>query len=165
MLERGSHLFAIVQGSVYDDMRREEAEALAAMGFPGYAIGGVSVGWDWNGEQMRYDRSQGGSLHIDKTYGQIGAENVVVLVVEYRPSAVDRNSPEAQTLGEGPVFVFSNGQVVRGRWSREAEIDPFTLVDDAGGPIELTPGQTWIELANVVGTDDAGNPRADLDFS
>ncbi|MEZ5276657.1 MAG: tRNA guanosine(34) transglycosylase Tgt [Opitutaceae bacterium] len=44
MLERRSHLFAIVQGSVYDDMRREEAEALAAMGFPGYAIGGVSVG-------------------------------------------------------------------------------------------------------------------------
>ena len=44
LLGRGSHLFAIVQGSVYDDMRREEAEALSVMGFPGYAIGGVSVG-------------------------------------------------------------------------------------------------------------------------
>ena len=37
-------LFGIVQGSVYDDLRRDSALALAALGFPGYAIGGVSVG-------------------------------------------------------------------------------------------------------------------------
>ncbi len=37
-------LFGIVQGSVYDDLRRECAEAMTAMDFPGYAIGGVSVG-------------------------------------------------------------------------------------------------------------------------
>jgi queuine tRNA-ribosyltransferase len=37
-------LFGIVQGSVYQDLRRECARALTAMNFPGYAIGGVSVG-------------------------------------------------------------------------------------------------------------------------
>ena len=37
-------LFGIVQGSVYEDLRRECAQALTAMDFPGYAIGGVSVG-------------------------------------------------------------------------------------------------------------------------
>ena len=37
-------LFGIVQGSVYEDLRRECARALAEMDFPGYAIGGVSVG-------------------------------------------------------------------------------------------------------------------------
>ncbi|WP_225073556.1 tRNA guanosine(34) transglycosylase Tgt [Desulfuromonas sp. CSMB_57] len=37
-------LFGIVQGSVYEDLRRDCAMALAAMDFPGYAIGGVSVG-------------------------------------------------------------------------------------------------------------------------
>jgi len=37
-------LFGIAQGGVYEDLRRECAEALAAMDFPGYAIGGVSVG-------------------------------------------------------------------------------------------------------------------------
>jgi queuine tRNA-ribosyltransferase len=36
--------FGIVQGSSYADLRRESAEALAALDFPGYAIGGVSVG-------------------------------------------------------------------------------------------------------------------------
>jgi queuine tRNA-ribosyltransferase len=37
-------LFGIVQGSAYDDLRRESAEALVQIDFDGYAIGGVSVG-------------------------------------------------------------------------------------------------------------------------
>jgi len=40
----GHHLFAIVQGSTFDDLRQEAAQSLAALDFPGYAIGGVSVG-------------------------------------------------------------------------------------------------------------------------
>lgn len=43
-LAAGHHVFGIVQGSVFDNQRRECAEALAALDFPGYAIGGVSVG-------------------------------------------------------------------------------------------------------------------------
>jgi queuine tRNA-ribosyltransferase len=37
-------LFGIVQGGVYDDLRLESARTIAALDFPGYAIGGVSVG-------------------------------------------------------------------------------------------------------------------------
>lgn len=37
-------LFGIVQGGIFDDLRTESARVLAAMGFPGYAIGGLSVG-------------------------------------------------------------------------------------------------------------------------
>jgi len=37
-------LFAIVQGSVYADLRRESAEAAAETGFDGYAVGGLAVG-------------------------------------------------------------------------------------------------------------------------
>jgi queuine tRNA-ribosyltransferase len=37
-------LFGIVQGSVYPELRRECARKLVALGLPGYAIGGVSVG-------------------------------------------------------------------------------------------------------------------------
>jgi queuine tRNA-ribosyltransferase len=40
----GHHVFAIAQGSTFDDLRREAAESLAALDFPGYAVGGVSVG-------------------------------------------------------------------------------------------------------------------------
>ncbi len=37
-------LFGIVQGSVYEDLRIESVERTVGIGFPGYAIGGVSVG-------------------------------------------------------------------------------------------------------------------------
>jgi queuine tRNA-ribosyltransferase len=43
-LAAGHHVFAIVQGSTFDDLRREAAAALNALDFPGYAVGGVSVG-------------------------------------------------------------------------------------------------------------------------
>ena len=38
------NLFGIVQGGMYKDLRREAAERLVEMDFPGYAIGGLSVG-------------------------------------------------------------------------------------------------------------------------
>jgi len=37
-------LFGIVQGGMYLDLRRESGERLVEMDFPGYAIGGLSVG-------------------------------------------------------------------------------------------------------------------------
>ena len=39
-------LLGIVQGGLEPDLRRESAEGLLSLGFPGYAIGGLSVGED-----------------------------------------------------------------------------------------------------------------------
>ncbi len=43
-LREGQALFAIVQGGVYSDLRRQSAAELVDMDFDGYAIGGLSVG-------------------------------------------------------------------------------------------------------------------------
>lgn len=40
----GYGLFGIVQGSVYPDLRAESVAALTAIGFDGYAVGGLAVG-------------------------------------------------------------------------------------------------------------------------
>jgi queuine tRNA-ribosyltransferase len=40
----GHGLFGIVQGSTYDDLRADSVAALTAIGFEGYAIGGLAVG-------------------------------------------------------------------------------------------------------------------------
>src|SRR6185295_6567456 len=37
-------LFGIVQGGMYEDLRDESLEKLTAIGFDGYAVGGLSVG-------------------------------------------------------------------------------------------------------------------------
>lgn len=40
----GQALFGIVQGGIYPDLRKAGAEEIAALGFDGYALGGLSVG-------------------------------------------------------------------------------------------------------------------------
>ena len=37
-------LFGIIQGGFYEDLRKKSADDLIALDFPGYAIGGISVG-------------------------------------------------------------------------------------------------------------------------
>lgn len=110
----------------------------------------VPIAWRWDPEVGRYERSQEGDLHVDATYGQIYADNVVVLALDYRPSQVDVRSPEAQTIGEGRAFVFSNGQAVYGNWRRDVPEFPIELFTDNGDRIQLTPGNTWVELAEAV---------------
>ena len=44
----GYGLFGIVQGGVYEALRRESAEGLIGIGFDGYAVGGLAVGEGWD---------------------------------------------------------------------------------------------------------------------
>ena len=118
----------------------------------------IDVEWTWDPESAMFLRSQEGSAHNDVLHGRIDAKNVVVMTVEYRPSQIDARSPEAQTIGEGPAMVFSDGGVRPGRWFRERSEDPIQLLTAEGGVIELEPGTTWIELAEAQPTDDPANP-------
>ena len=45
-------LFGIVQGGLYPDLRQESLERTVEVGFPGYAVGGLSVG-ESRGEMLR----------------------------------------------------------------------------------------------------------------
>lgn len=47
----GHALFGIQQGSIFPDQRAESAEALKAVGFDGYAVGGLAVG---EGQEMMF---------------------------------------------------------------------------------------------------------------
>ena len=42
--QEGGALFGIVQGGVFEDMRRESAEYVTSLDFDGYAVGGLAVG-------------------------------------------------------------------------------------------------------------------------
>jgi hypothetical protein len=116
-------------------------------------VGGENIEWTWNPDEGRFDRSQRGRPHDDKIFGRIRSTNVVVMGVPYLPSPIDRNSPEAQTIGEGPVWVFTDGQVRQGTWKREFSLFPIEFFTSEGTPIALSPGNTWIELADITDVD------------
>lgn len=107
------------------------------------------IRWDWDEEREQFVRYMDGEQHVDKTYGDITADNVIIMVSEYRPSTIDARSPEAQTLGEGLVYVFVDGQYIEGKWSRELAVAPIQFNDLDGEPILLKPGTTWVELAEL----------------
>ena len=114
-------------------------------------MSGLSVEWRFDPASASYLRTNAGKPHNDAALGQVSTQNVVVMVVDYRPSSADANSPEAQTVGSGQALVISNGVVQVGTWTRADRLSPIVLVDAAGSPLELSPGRTWVELA-VAGT-------------
>jgi hypothetical protein len=131
----------------FDYLEAGEAPAGVASAGADLDMDSLKIEWRFDPATGLYARSNGGRAHNDAASGQITTQNVVVMVVEYRTSAADRNSPEAQTIGTGQVVVLTGGKVVTGTWSRTDRLQPWALVDDKGDPIELTPGRTWVELA------------------
>ena len=54
-------LFGIVQGGMYKELRTESAEALVEMDFPGYAVGGLSVG---ESKELMYEMLEHSTEHL-----------------------------------------------------------------------------------------------------
>jgi hypothetical protein len=108
-----------------------------------------SVGYNYDAGSQKYLRSQGGRPHLDESGAQLSATNVLVFKV---PVQIAGGSPHIGVTGEGEATVLRGGQAVQGRWQRPSLNDHFTLVDAAGAPIKLAPGNIWI---NLVPTDRA----------
>lgn len=110
---------------------------------------GTQVLYQWDPDLRGWARSEYGGPHRDADGTRIAPENVVVMFTQYRRSPADPISPEAVTTGEGFVWVFTDGRLVTGVWKRTSANKPAELVDANLRPIELTPGRTWVALAQA----------------
>jgi queuine tRNA-ribosyltransferase len=75
----GTAFFAIMQGGLFEDLRRANADALAELDFPGYAVGGLSVGED-HGETMRVGQASAAMLPVHKPRYMMGMGTPIDLV-------------------------------------------------------------------------------------
>ena len=130
------------------------------------SMDGVQVSWIWDAASSSYMRWSGKDKHLDADKTQVAAKNVVVMYMVYKASSADVRSPEAQSVGEGDAWIYTNGSLVKGKWARALATDAFTLTDTAGAPIKLTPGNTWVELPRLnKGADiPAGSDPAKIKF-
>ena len=101
---------------------------------------GYDPTWTWDGSTGTWKRAIGGVPQTVVGGTQIAPANVVVQFTPYSGEA------EAQTVGEGDAWIFSDGTVRTGRWVRPDRAQPAHYVDAAGAPILLRPGRTWVEL-------------------
>jgi len=58
-------LFGIVQGGMFEDLRKKSAEALRDIGFSGYAVGGLSVG---EPKEMLYEMADISLAHLPENF-------------------------------------------------------------------------------------------------
>ena len=99
-----------------------------------------------------YKKSQNNAPHIDGATGaQIRVGNVVVqytniVATEYEEDFLGNRSLAIDTLGEGEVHIFRDGLGLSGRWVRESLGDRTRYYDEAGEPIALRPGHTWVHM-------------------
>ncbi len=109
---------------------------------------GFDPTWTWVGAAGVWARSIDGVPQTVTGPGKISPTNVVVQFTNYTGEG------EAQTVGEGDVWVFTDGTLRTGRWVRPDKGQPAKYVDAAGNPIPLRPGRTWVEILPVGDTVD-----------
>jgi hypothetical protein len=105
----------------------------------------------------RWKRSQNGSAGLDHSGDQLAAASVIIQFVAYRDTGLHDTAgspvPEAQLVGQGEAWLFTDGIVAKGRWSKPSPGVPTAYRDPAGAPVKLTPG------ADLGGTGPDGGSR------
>ena len=102
--------------------------------------------YSWDAASRTWKRAYGSQPFVMADGTQIAPTDVVVQQTVYTPSP-GASGAVGQTVGQGPVWVFTDGKVAQGQWIRPSLGQPARYVDAAGNPILLAPGRTWVELA------------------
>jgi hypothetical protein len=100
--------------------------------------------YDYDAATNSYKRSEGGSPHIDaETSGQISPKVVIALVMPYSLES-DGYHSSYQNIGSGAAYIFQDGTLTQGQWSKPDNGTQITFTDSNGQPLALNPGQTWL---------------------
>ncbi len=104
--------------------------------------------YDYDATTNTYKRSEGGAKHIDEKSSIQLAPKVVVALVMQRGIATDGQHTDYSTTGSGRMFVFQDGTITEGTWTKSDRTTQFVFTNAAGQPLNLNAGQTWITLVD-----------------
>lgn len=114
-----------------------------------------NVHYDYNAATNSYNRSEGGAPQIDaNTNKQISPKVVIAMVIPEHSGSLDSSGAyysDYAVIGSGPVYVFQDGTVTTGQWSKTSRTSQITFTDASGQPIKLNPGQTWLTAVTSTG--------------
>ena len=105
----------------------------------------------WDAGVGGWVRIQEGALMTTETdFGitEVAPVNVAVLWMPHAASRASAESPQARSYGTGDALVLTAGTVHNAVWERTEDRAGFRFSDAAGNPLSLSPGSTWLLLAN-----------------
>lgn len=116
-------------------------DPVASVEIPSYS----KARYVWDAEAGRWlrealiDSSGSRKPHLAASGEQIAPVNLIV-------QKIGGTEDKSVMVGEGDAWIFSEGRVVRGRWTRPGLEQRTAFVDASGAEVELTPGITWVHL-------------------
>lgn len=124
-----------------------------------FAISGSDyhVHYDYNPSGNNYLRSEGGIAHTDlvnandRTGVRLKPKVVVALAVPLSQGALDASGAyysNYSTAGSGAAYVFQDGGVTQGTWTKDGTTGQLQLTDANGHGLKLDAGQTWVTLVS-----------------
>lgn len=110
--------------------------------------------YDYVAATNSYNRAEGGAGLFDANSNlQLSPKVVVAMVVPLSQGALDSSGAyysEYNVIGSGSVYVFQDGTVTTGQWTKTSDSSQITFADSSGNVLKLNPGQTWL---TAVGSD------------
>ena len=111
--------------------------------------------YDYDSTTNSYARNEGGAPHLDyvsatDTSGVLLKPKVVIaIVVPETQGALDASGAyysNYATSGSGVAYVFQDGGVTQGTWTKAGTTDQLLFTDANGHALKLNAGQTWVTL-------------------
>lgn len=107
------------------------------------------VHYTYKAKTNDYARSEGGKPHnsVDED-GKVKRNTPKVVVALVIPYSIQKDGYHSNydSVGSGTVYVFQNGDVIKGTWTRKDRDSQFILTDKQDQVIKLVPGQAWISV-------------------
>lgn len=103
-----------------------------------------NVHYSYDGTTNSYLRNEAGTPHKDEKSGKQISPKVVIAIVLPQGIDADRIHTTYNTIGTGTAFIFQDGTVSAGTWSKASPKEQIRFGDASSAPISLNAGQTWI---------------------
>lgn len=121
-----------------------------AKGVTLHFVASSDITYRWNGS--KWLRFQEGQPFRSEANGQITVDNLIIEqhTVNYSKTIVDAaGNPSieiADEIGSGTAFLFRDGMIFKGKWTRKSLDSPVVYTTTGGDVFTLHEGNTWIEL-------------------
>ena len=103
-----------------------------------------NVSYQYEPKSNTYQRTMGGQPHTDLRSGkQLSPKVVVAVITDYSINGI---YSVYRTSGSGEVYIFQDGQVQKGTWTKNSPKDQLVFKNKNKKVIPINKGQTWITM-------------------
>lgn len=106
----------------------------------------------WNIQSNCWNIIQNGEIEVTTSGSNLCIQNAIIQKVKIEPSIYGDKfggvTPISQTVGSGTAVLLRDGKYLNLKWQREEATQFTKWFDEEGKRIKITPGKTWVFLAD-----------------